>query len=169
MYGSSRDVSLVRHLNRELMGDIITQQASFYKFKLKETIPNVYGEAPGEKFYDGPFIFNCLVKREDEVWKSGDLGVDVTQEVLFAFLRDDLKDKNIVPDIGDIILYEETYFGVESIVENRYWLGKDPDYPNETNPLNPGLSDFGNNLSTLVKTYYIPADKVQITPYKERM
>ena len=168
MYGGSRDVSLIRKLNRELMGNIITQQASFYKFKLKETIPNSYGEAVDSKFYDGPFIFNCLVKREDEQWGSGEIGVNVTQEVLFAFLRDDLKDKNIVPDVGDILLYEETYFGVESVVENRYWLGKDPDYPNEPNPLNAGLSEFGNNLSTLIKAYYIPADKVAISEYKER-
>lgn len=168
LYGDSRDVSLVRTVNRELMGNIITQQASFYKFKLKETPANVYGEAANEKFYDGPIIFNCLVKREDEEYSSGDLGVTLKQNVLFAFLRDDLKDANVVPEIGDILLYEETYFGVEGVVENRYWLGKDPDYANEPNPLNTGLSEFGNNLSTLVQTYYIPADKVNISPYKER-
>ena len=56
MFGRSRDVSLIRTLNRELMGNIITQQASFYKFKLEETKTNIYGEAAGEKFFDGPLF-----------------------------------------------------------------------------------------------------------------
>ena len=36
LYGTQRDISLFRHLNRELMGDIITQQCAFYKFKIEE-------------------------------------------------------------------------------------------------------------------------------------
>ena len=168
MYGGSRDVSLMRRLNRELLGNIINQQASFYKFKLGETQENIYNEAAGEKFYDGPFIFDCLVNRQDEQYQNTELGVELSQNVLFAFLRDDLIDADVLPEVGDIILYEETYFGVSSVVENQYWLGKDPAYPNESNPLNPGLSEFGNNFSTLVNTYYIPADKVQISQYKER-
>ena len=48
MFGRSRDVSLVNKLNRELLGNIITQQASFYKYKLEETKVNLYGEAAGE-------------------------------------------------------------------------------------------------------------------------
>ena len=34
---------------------------------------------------------------------------------------------------------------------------------------NPGLDKFGNNVSILVSTYYIPADKVAISPQPERM
>ena len=49
MFGGLRDVSLIRKLNRELMGNIITQQASFYKYKLQETKVNLYGEAAGVK------------------------------------------------------------------------------------------------------------------------
>ena len=56
----------------------------------------------------------------------------------------------------------------ESTVANQYWGGKNPAYPNNVNPLNPGLENFGNNLSVLVSTYYIPADKVALSPYKER-
>jgi hypothetical protein len=58
-------------------------------------------------------------------------------------------------------------------VANQYWSGKNPDYPNndsdgKPNPLNPNLQLFGTNLSILVSTYYIPADKAAISPYKER-
>ena len=77
LFGGSRDVSLIKKLNRELMGDIITQQAAIYKYKLEETKTNLYGEAAGEKFYDGPFLFNCLIERENQAYPEDDTGIGV--------------------------------------------------------------------------------------------
>lgn len=168
MFGSSRDVSLIRHLNRELLGNIITQQAAFYKYKLQETKVNLYGEAAGIKYYDGPFLFNCLITRVDPEYPITDLGIEFQQNVTFAFFRDDIVDANVVPEVGDIILYEDSYYGVQTTISNQYFVGKNPDYPNNTNPLNPGLEEFGSNLSIICSTYYIPADKVAISPYRER-
>lgn len=173
MFTRQRDVSLVRHLNRELMGNIITQQAAFYQFKMEETKVNIYGEAAGDKYYNGPFLFNCLINRENQNYNMGDDGVEYLQGIEFYFFRDDLVDANIVPLVGDIILYQEAYYGVQGTVANQYWGGKNPAYPNNdsdgtANPLNPGLNEFGNNLSILCSTYYIPADKVAISPYQER-
>ena len=163
----------MRHVNRELLGNVITQQAAFYQYKLEETKVNIYGEAAAEKFYNGPFLFNCLIDRSDEEYGENEEGIQFNQPINFYFLRDDLKDANIVPEVGDIVLYQEAYYGVDSTVANQYWGGKNPDYPNNDsdgtpNPLNPNLQLFGNNVSILVSTYYIPADKVAISPYKER-
>lgn len=168
MFTGQRDVSLVRKLNRELMGNIITQQCALYQFKLEETKVNLYGEAAGEKYYDGPFLFNVLISREDQSYSTSDEGVGFGQGIQFYFLRDDLVDANVVPNVGDIVLYQERYYGVQSTVSNQYWGGKNPDYPNNENPLNPGLEEFGSSISILVSTYYIPADKVAISQYKER-
>jgi len=151
------------------MGNIITQQCSLYQFKLEETKVNLYGEADEEKFYDGPFIFNVLINRENEQYVDNVEGVQFGQGIQFYFFRDDLVDADVLPRVGDIILYQEGYYGVQGTVANQYWGGKNPKYPNNVNPLNPGLENFGNNLSTLVSTYYIPADKVAISPYRERM
>ena len=169
MFTTSRDMSLVRKLNRELMGNIITQQCSVYQFKLEETKVNLYGEADQEKYYDGPFIFNVLINRTNEQYAENIEGVQFGQPIEFYFFRDDLKDADILIRVGDIILYQERYYGVQSTVANQYWGGKNPSYPNNINPLNPGLENYGNNLSVLVSTYYIPADKVAISPYQERM
>lgn len=173
MFGRQRDVSLIRHLNRELMGDIITQQAAIYKYKLEETIVNLYGEAAGEKFYDGPFLFDCLLLRQPQNYPEDETGIGYIRNVRFSFLRDDLVDADVVPEVGDIILYQNDYYGVSSTISNQYFVGKNPDYPNNSsdgtpNPLNPGLEDFGTNLSIICETYYIPRDKVAISPYKER-
>jgi len=173
MFARQRDVSLVRHLNREVMGNVITQQAAFYQFKLEETKVNIYGEAAAEKFYNGPFLFNCLINRGAQEYPENSEGIQFEQPIDFYFLRDDLFDANVVPDVGDIILYQEGYYGVQGTIANQYWSGKNPDYPNndsdgKPNPLNPNLQLFGTNLSILVSTYYISADKPAISPYKER-
>ena len=163
----------MRHLNREVMGNIITQQAAIYQFQLEETKVNIYGEAAEEKYYNGPFLFNVLINRSNEEYGENVEGIQFNQPIEFYFLRDDLVDANVVPDIGDIILYQEGYYGVQSTISTQYWSGKNPDYPNNNsdgtpNPLNPNLQLFGTNLSILCSTYYIPADKVAISPYKER-
>ena len=168
MFTGVRDWSLMRNFNRELLGNIITQQCAIYQFKLEETKVNLYGEADQEKFYDGPFIFNVLINRSNEEYAENIEGVQFGQPIEFYFFRDDLKDADVLIRVGDIILYQERYYGVQSTVANQYWGGKNPAYPNNVNPLNPGLENFGNNLSVLVSTYYIPADKVALSPYKER-
>jgi len=169
LFGSSRDVAMIRGINRELMGNIITQQASFYKYKLEETKVNMYGEAAGEKFFNGPYIFNCLISRRDQEYPESELGINFQWGITFAFLRDDLVDSMYVPEIGDIVLYQEGYYEIDTLNANQYFVGKNPDYPNNPNPLNPGLEKFGSNISIVADTHYVPADKYNISPYKERM
>lgn len=166
LFGRQRDINLFTTINRELLGDIITQQCSFYKLRLEETIFNLYGEASGGKFYEGPILFNCLVDRSDQEYPESDLGVDFNWSTIFKFLREDILDANAFPEVGDLILYNDGYYQIDNIVSNQYLLGKDPNYPNETNPLNPGLGEFGSNFSYVVKAHYEPADKFGIT--KER-
>jgi hypothetical protein len=162
LFGSSRDISFLRRMNRELMGDIITQQCSFYKYKLKETAINMYGEASGGKFFDGPVLLNALITVGDNISPTSDLGVNFDWPISFAFLRDDLVDANLVPEVGDIILYQESYWEVDNTNITQFWGGKDPDYPNNVNPTNPGLAEFGYNVSVTCECHYCPADRVNI-------
>lgn len=180
LFGSARDISLFRHVNRELLADIITQQCSFYKYKLEETKVNIYGEAAEEKFYMGPVLLNCLIERTEQEYPETDLGTDFTWGATFKFLRDDLLNKmedfneffdptnyqygaNLVPEVGDIIMYQDGYYEVDNTDANQYFMGKNPDYPNNVNPLNPGLEDFGSSISIICKTHYVPADKLGIS------
>ena len=176
LFGAKRDIGLFRHISRELMGDIITQQCAFYKYKLEETKVNIYGEAAEEKYYMGPVLLNCLVERSDQEYPETDLGTDFNWGATFKFLRDDLLSKNeefnidtdiygadLVPEVGDIILYQEGYYEVDSVNANQYFVGKNPDYPNDVNPLNPGLDKFGASISIICETHYVPADKVGIS------
>ena len=165
MFGRQRDVSLFRHLNRELLGDVITQQIGYYKIKIEETYTNIYGEAL-EKYFIDPVLLNCLITRGDQDWGGGaleiDFGPNEDRTMKFAFLRDDLVDATVIPEVGDVIMYEEGYYEVDAIVNNQLFVGKDPAYP-----YSKGLDQFGWDESIICNTHYIPADKYGIT--KERL
>ena len=189
LFGQSRDISMFRYVNRELMGNIISQQAAFYKLRLTQTNFNMYGEAAEAKFYDGPILLYTLIDLPDQEFPTDDMGVSFSWKPTFRFLRDDLLDKlkdfnedtiygaNLVPQVGDIILYETSYYEVINTNAAQYFVGKDPDYPNSPQPSNPagatyplpsplwnpGLDEFGYNVSIICQTTYVPADKVGIT------
>jgi hypothetical protein len=171
LFGGARDISLFRGLNRELIWDFISQQCVYYKFKLEETKVNMYGEASGAKFYYEPIIFNTLISLGEQNQPASDMGIDFNWPIEFRFFRDDLVDANVVPEIGDIIMYQDAYYEVDNTNANQFFVGKDPDYPNYDdngiNPYNPGLENFGTSVSIICKAHYVPADRVQIT--KERL
>lgn len=167
LFGSSRDISMFRKVNRELLGDIINQQIAYYKYNLNQTRVNMYGENVEGKYYIGPVLLNCLIERNDQAFPTSDLGPDLVWGIKVAFLRDDLVAASVVPQVGDIIMYQEGYFEVDNIISNQQFVGKDPDYPYSVNPLNPGLENFGYNVSIVCEAHYVPQDKVNIT--KARM
>jgi len=162
IFGSARDISMFRKINRELLGDVITQQVAFYKYILDKTNVNMYGEATGGRWYDGPILINGLITVGDNTSPTNEFGVDFNWNIRVALLRDDLVDANLHPEVGDVILYQESYFEIDNTNIKQFFAGKDPDYPYEANPLNPGLSNFGYNVSVICETHYIPADRVNI-------
>lgn len=163
IFGSNRDISFLRKINREYLGNIVNQQCIFYKYDIKHTHTNIYGEPEkGERHFKPPVIFNCLIERGDQQYSSDDLGVDYKRNLKFYILRDDLVDNNLFPEVGDIIMYHESFFEVYNVIENQLFTGKDPQYPNEPNPINSGLSNFGYNVSIICETHYVSQDKVGI-------
>ena len=162
LFGGSRDISLFRHLNRELLKNVITQQCALYKFSLEETNVNMYGEASEGRFLEGPYLFNALITVNDATSPVNDLGVDFDWGITVAFLRDDFTEANVHPEVGDVILYQESYFEIDNTNETQYFMGKTPDYPYSSNPLNPGLENFGYNVSIVCSTHYTPGDRFNI-------
>ena len=104
LFGGARDISLFNTLNQELLKDLIQTEVAYYKFVLSQTQINVYGEAPGKNYYE-PMKIACLITRIDQSWSSDDFGSDVNQTHDFAFLKDELKDINLVPEIGCLIYF----------------------------------------------------------------
>ena len=160
LFGSSRDVSMFRYVNRELLWNVVSQQCVYYKYNLIETKVNMYGESNDGHYFQEPVILFCLIDRNDQEYLEDGIGVDFVWGTNFSFLVDDLTDANIFPQIGDIIEYQNGYFEVDNVVSNQLFVGKDPEYPNYDgngiNPTNPDLENFGYNTSVVVKTHYAP-------------
>jgi len=175
LFGQARDISMFRYVNRELMHNIISQQCALYQLELNETQFNMYGEASETKIYNGPFLLYALIEIPEQTFTADTMGVDFSWRPTFRFLRDDLltgslgytnMTEDVVPEVGDIILWQESYYEVTSVREDQYFVGKNPDYPNNPNPLETDLAEFGYNVSIICQTIYVPADKVGLS--KER-
>lgn len=173
LFGTSRDASLIRHLNRELINNIIEQQVGYYKISLEKTKTNLYGEANGTKIFYDPVLVNCLIERTPPVWTTDSIGPDVNQDITFRFLRDDLAGLNlsielleggkgfqygIYPEVGDIVLWNNDYYELDTVIENQLFVGKDPSYSYSSDN-----DDFGLSISIICKGHYTRAEKLGIT------
>ena len=127
LFGGSRDISLFQTLNKELINDIIQTEIGYYKFVLESTISNMYGESDSKTFYE-PLKLACLITRKDQEWQVDEFGPDMDQGINFALLKEGLEEINLVPEIGDILLFNNNFYEVDAKVENQLLLGKDPDY-----------------------------------------
>lgn len=156
LFGSKKDFDLLVHINRELLKDIVEQEIGYYKLSLNDTVANIYGEAV-EKTYFDPVLLNCLITRGDQVITVDDFGPDLGREASFAFLREDLKDAIVVPEVGDIVMWHEDYYEVDTVRENQLFLGKDNSYN-----LTSYGSKFGSSVSIIVDCHLTRAEKVGV-------
>jgi hypothetical protein len=172
LFGTSRDASLVRHIGRELVNNIIEQQVGYYKLNLAQTTVNQYGESNGSKIYYDPVLINCLIERTPQTWSTDSFGPDVNQDLTVRFLRDDLRgyelslelpeggrgfQYGVVPEVGDIMVWQNNYYEVDGIIENQLFVGKDPGYSYSSDN-----DDFGSSISIIVNAHYNRVEKLGI-------
>lgn len=156
IFGSTNDFDLLTRIGRELVRDIVEQEILYYKFSLEETDVNIYGEGM-EKVYWTPVKLNCLITRGDQVITDDDFGPDLTREVSFAFLREDLVDTSVVPEVGDVLMWHEDYYEVGTVRENQLFFGRDKSYN-----LTSYGSRYGSSVSIVVDCHLTRGDKVGI-------
>lgn len=157
LFGTVRDALMQIGVAHEFVNNVATQQIGYYKVVLPDTQPNVYGEAL-VKSYIGPVLINCLIVRGDFNTKIDNFGPDTIREVGFRFLKVDLEIANVVPETGDIVMYNELYYEVDNTNENQYFLGKDPDYS-----YSQGLNEFGQSFSIICFTHLTTPERLGIT------
>ena len=154
LFGSARDFNLLTKINRELLSDIVEQEILYYKISLEDTNANLYGEAL-EKIFLTPVKLNCLITRGDQVITVDEMGPDLNRESSFAFLRKDLEDSVVVPEVGDILLWQENYYEVDTVRENQLFVGRDNSYN-----LTDYGAKFGKSVSIIVDCHLTRADRV---------
>ena len=161
LFGKNRDINLFHTINSELLKDIIQTEIAYYKFALEQTSTNVYGESMGKVYYE-PMKIACLINKENQAWSSDDFGSDVNQTIEFRFLKNELKDINLVAEIGDLILFKNNFYEVDSRVENQFFMGRDPDYA-----LSSETIDHGDSFSIILNTHLSRVEKLNLIPLRE--
>lgn len=161
LFGNRRDVNLFTTVNRELIRNIISQEVGYYKYKLNDTVSNLYGEAAQARYFTDPVLINCLISKVDNVWTAEEYGPDINHALTINFLREDLQDIELYPEVGDIFTYIDNYYEVDTVADNQFVLGKDFEHAYSSD-----LTTFGRNLSVTVTAHLVPADKLGIS--KER-
>jgi len=156
IFGSLRDIAAFKGITRELVENVVSQQSGYYKYQLNDTTVNVYGEGIA-RYYIGPVLINCLIERGDFNTTLKDQVLDIDRTATFRFFRDHLIDANIVCEVGDILMYNESYYAVDNVNENQLILGKDNDYSYSS-----GLENFGTSYSVILTTHYTSADRIGI-------
>ena len=156
IFGSQRDFALITKMNRALLRDIIEQEVGYYKISLEDTQANIYGEALEKTYYD-PIIMQCLITRGDQIFTVDDFGPDIGRQLSFAFLREDMTDVQLVPEVGDIIMLNEDYYEVDVVRENQFFFGKDNNY-------NFARSDaYGASISIVCDAHLTRVEKLNIS------
>ncbi len=90
--------------------------------------------------------------------KVDEFGPDLGREASFAFTREDLVDANTVPEVGDIVMWHEDYYEVDTVRENQLFAGRDSSYN-----LTRYGHRFGSSVSIIVDCHLTRTDKVGIT------
>ena len=160
LFGGSRDISLFHNLNKELINDIIQTEIAYYKFALEQTKVNVYGEAPGKNYFE-PMKIACLISREDQTWSADNFGSDINQVINFRFLKEELREISLVPEVGDLILFRNNFYETDTRIENELILGRDPDYA-----ISEETTDFGDSFSILINSHISRVEKLNLIPLR---
>ena len=157
LFGSSRDISFMKKINKELLDNVIQQEVDFYVLSLANMSSNLYGEASDGKTYYRPVRLTCLIERGDQAYVADDqFGIDLTQQVTFKFLKPRMRELSLVPKAGDIIETRGLYYEIDQVNENQFIAGKDNDYGKNVG------SEFGESFSEICIAHYTRVTRLQI-------
>ena len=127
LFGGDRDISLFRHLNRELINNIVDTKVDIIKHAIRDIKENLYGEALGKQYFTNVRV-GCLIDQGSTEIVDTDFGPDIEKPVTFRFLRDDIKDvANLKLEMGDLIFWDRSYWEIDKVSSgNQYFMGRNP-------------------------------------------
>lgn len=165
LLGGQRDIAMFRGMNRELLRRWIDISIDWYKINLNSTDVDIYGEAEDRSYYQ-PVRLYCYIERNDQEYVTDEMATDVNQQLIFSFLQDDLKDLQHLPEVGDLIHWNEKYWEIDTLVSNQLIGGKtaETNKPSATDT-NESIKTFGSDWSYQVQAHMSRLSRITIEPY----
>mgnify|MGYP003645676728 CR=1 FL=1 len=159
LFGSARDASLIRHINNELIVNLIDIEIELYKLVLEDTRENLYGESDQKKYYN-PIKIPCLIQKDEKTVIGDDYGIDSTRTGIFAFSRDYLKDRTIIFEIGDVLNYDNEFYEADAVHGSNYWGGRNPS--TDLGYTSAERSEFGYSVEVRVEAHITQRNKLNL-------
>ena len=156
MFGKWRDIALYTRIAKEYMRNYVGQNIVYYKLSLADLEIDIYGDAKN-KMYLAPVRLVCIVGRNPQTTEDTEYGTSTNRAMDFHLLKDDLYPLQLVPEKGDIVMWNESYFEIDNIVEDKLIVGKDPDYSLQT-----GMENFGQSLSITCQGHLTHPNRLNI-------
>lgn len=159
LYGSGRDASFLRSVNKELVSNHVDTEVEIYKIAPEYTHENIYNESKRKVYYD-PIVVPALIDRQDhESVNNADI-LDFKRSATFSFLRDDLKDLSLVVEEGDVILWDNEYYELKNVFDDQLWLGRNPD--TLLGYVRDQISEFGYSVSVVAVGHTIRENNLNL-------
>lgn len=119
-----RDLDLFNTMTQDLIEDIIQTPILLYKLVVS-SMPedDLYGDSL-EKVYYQPIEVMGLIEHDAETVEHTDIGIDTGQGIVANFQREILRGKDVYPEIGDVIRWNNNYYEIHNVNENRLAAGQ---------------------------------------------
>ena len=111
-----RDIELFKSFAREVVDDVVQNVLVLFKINMSDTKINLYGEAMNKTWHPGVEVFG-LIDKEPESANYEGFGSDTNQNIIFKLDRWMLEEKNIYPEIGDVIYFNTAYYEIDNTTE----------------------------------------------------
>jgi hypothetical protein len=120
---SDRDVAFFKGLAREVVDTVVENVIVLFKVNLNETKVNLYGESINKTWYPGVELYG-LINKDAETTNYEGFGSDTSQNIEFRLDRWMCEEKNTYPEIGDVILFDNSYYEIDNTNEIQFVGGQ---------------------------------------------
>jgi hypothetical protein len=120
---SERDVNFFKSIARELVDVVVQVEVALYKLNIYESKINIYGESTNKTWYQGVSLFAMVDKDPENVVYEG-FGPDNSQLITFKFDKELCEERGVYPEIGDVILFDQSYYEIDNTNEVQFIGGQ---------------------------------------------
>lgn len=145
-----RDLDLFNKISNTLIENVVETSVNLYKLSVNSMIDDLYGDSLNKVYYS-PIKINALIEHEAESTEVVEAGVDVNQIISAKFQRNTLREKDIYPEIGDILEWNYSFYEIDDIDENQFIAGN---------------TEQNFNFSIICKCHLTRRSKVQIEEFR---
>ena len=140
----TRDIEFFKGIARELVDDVVQNTIVLFKINMNETKVNIYGESLNKTWYPGVELYALYSKNPEDVVYEG-FGPEMQQNITFKLDRMMCEEKNLYPEVGDIIFFDTSYYEIDNTNEIQF-IGGSPD----------------NNFSIVCETFMVTKSTLNI-------